>query len=275
MTSRSARSGFRGLAGLRGLRLGKRQCRRGLAHLPGLIAEHLRCCRDPLRQAADLGDGMLVSSRPGHEVHVPVVQVRYSQGVLPVPVGRFSPADLSRIAFQCGDPVHDPVLSQLHGPLMRSQDGSGQRARARRRIEIMLGPQVGDVAQGNRDLPLMTPQRAFRHGVGQPCLVSARFQSRVDGLLGAVQEPAAGAVQGRGRNDLIAVPELIQPSRNSGLATGMMSWEGSPGVNPRPPYRHNPDNGSWHRISPMYAANGQSRTIPRQSPRQPGALSQR
>lgn len=140
-------------AALSGLRFGKHQCGGGQAHLPHRLADCLRRCSGLAGKAADLADGMLIGCGMGDEVQVPVIQVRYPERVLPVLERGPGREYLSCVALQRGDPGLDRVLSQPQGTLLRCEDRIGNGPGTRSRVELVLGPQVRDVAQGDRDLP--------------------------------------------------------------------------------------------------------------------------
>jgi porphobilinogen synthase len=199
---------------LSGGRLGKRQCGGGQAHLPHRLADRLRRRSGLVGKATDLGDGMLVGRGLGDEVQVPVIQVRYPERVLPVPERGSGRDYLTRVALQRGDPGLDRVLGEPQGTLLRPEDRVCQGPGARGRVELVLGPQFRDVAQGDRDLPLVRPQRRLRHDVrGLHRIASDRVERGVDGVLGPDHQLAARPVQGRGHHELVAVTELIQRLR--------------------------------------------------------------
>jgi hypothetical protein len=67
------------------------------------------------RQRLDIGDPVLVSRGPGELVQVLAVQFGRPGRLLPVPVGGVRLADLSRVAFQRGNPLGQGRLGELGG----------------------------------------------------------------------------------------------------------------------------------------------------------------
>jgi hypothetical protein len=64
-------------------------------------------------------------------------------------------------------------VRQLQGTLVRLENGIGHRAHAVSRVELVHGPQLRDVAQGHRNLPLVPARAALGHDVRQSGLFSA------------------------------------------------------------------------------------------------------
>jgi hypothetical protein len=86
----------------------------------------------------------------------------------------------------------------------------------------------------------MLAQRAFRHDVGQPRLVSAGAESQVDRGLGPAEQLPAGAIQGGRQHDLITVLQLVQRLRQAGRVLDQ-------GVADQPPALARPQVRAGHR----------------------------
>jgi hypothetical protein len=163
---------------------------------------------------ADFHRGVLVGRRAGDQVAVLVVVGRHPVGRLPVPLRGVGRRHLRGKNLEGEHPGGGRVPGQGYRAILGEQDGRGHRpGRAACVAGREVEQQLGDVAEGDRDVPFMPAEHGFLGRGAQVAGVDRRVDDGRDRALGAVQQAATALFQSDRRDDLVPLADL--PGRPS------------------------------------------------------------
>jgi len=162
-----------------------------------------------LGDAGDLCGGVLVRRGARDKVEVLVVLRRRPVGGLPVAPRGVGGGHVRRKQFKREHPGAGRVPGERHRAVLGHQDvGCHRPRRATARARHHVQEQFGDLAQRDRDLPLVLPEDSFPDGAPQVVRPDRGPQDDGDRTLGALQQLPAAKLKRERRDELLAVADL-------------------------------------------------------------------